>query len=365
MEFRDRQSLLGFGCMRFPTNQEGALDVEGAMALLDLAYAGGVNYYDTAWPYHKGESEPLLGRWQETKPRESLLLATKMPVWQVASQEEGEKLFSTQLERLRTGYVDRYLLHGLDAQRWKMVRERGLLELLDRWKSQGRAVKVGFSFHDHYPVFEEILAGYPWDFCQLQLNYMDTEIQAGLKGLALAREKGVPVMVMEPVKGGLLANPPQAALEEFQRVSPGQSPAAWALRWAAGLEGVQTVLSGMSARGQVEENLRLFEDFRPLSREEGEAVSLAVEAYKARTKVGCTGCDYCQPCPQGVPIPSIFHLWNKGAIFQQEEASRQAYNALETDASFCVDCGQCVERCPQGLDIPMELNQAHQELWEP
>lgn len=358
-------SLLGFGCMRFPTQADGKIDREAAFAMLDEAYQNGVTYYDTAYPYHAQESETVLGLWQKTKPRDSLRIATKLPVWLIHSADEARETFEEQLRRLQTNYVDYYLLHALNAGRWDDVLKTGLLSLLDEWRAEGKIRHVGFSFHDGYDVFEKILHGWKWDFCQLQLNYADTEQQAGLRGYRLAEQEQIPVVVMEPVKGGRLARVPAPAEERFRELRPDWSCAAWALRWAASLPGVAVVLSGMSTMEQVRDNLRTF-DAPLLTPEDRKAVAFAAGEIAARQKVPCTGCGYCLPCPAGVTIPDVFGLYNSVYMFDELSESKNSYAKLEEQqkASACVACGQCAALCPQQIAISEMLREAHGVLSE-
>lgn len=356
-------SLLGFGCMRFPTLENGKIDREQAFAMLDEAYAHGVTYYDTAFPYHSQESETVLGIWQKTKPRASLRIATKLPVWLMHSADEARTTLETQLQRLQTDHVDYYLLHALSAGRWKKVKELGLLELLDEWKAQGKTGKAGFSFHDDYAAFDEIIHAHPWDFCQLQLNYADTEKQAGLRGYHLAESLGIPVVVMEPVKGGRLSRAPEKSAAAFAQRHPHWSCSSWALRWAASLPNVAAVLSGMSSMEQVRDNLATFED-PVLDEEDRRCIEDAAREIASLQQVSCTGCRYCMPCPAGVEIADIFALWNDGTMFGVGEESRARYGKYgkEQKASACVRCGKCASLCPQGILIPDMLARAHVSL---
>ena len=364
MEYRNhagnKVSALGFGCMRFPVTADGAVDEAEARRMLDRALAAGVTYFDTAYPYHDGESERVVGRWLAGKQRSSINLATKLPIWLVKGPQDPPRLFAEQLEKLQTDYIDYYLLHALDAERWETVLSSGALELLTRLKAEGRIRHIGFSFHDEYPVFERIATGFDWDFCQLQLNYMDINEQAGRRGLALAAKRGMSVVVMEPVKGGYLANPPREVRERFAALRPQWSPSSWALRGVAGLPGVSVVLSGMSAMAQVEDNLSTFNSLQPLNSEENAAVEAAAALYRARTAVPCTGCRYCMPCPAGVEIPDNFRLRNEAAIFDAPEKARDRYAHMESGrADLCVKCRRCVALCPQHIDIPTHLAEAH------
>lgn len=345
-------SLLGFGCMRFP-EINGQIDETAAFAMLDAAYEAGVNYYDTAYPYHGGNSELLVGKWLKTKKRDSLYLTSKLPCWKINTSEDFETIFQEQMAKLDTEYLDIYLLHALDRASFQKMKDLGALEFMEKLKAEGKIKHIGFSFHDDYDAFEEILTAYPWDVCQIQYNYMDRGIQAGDKGYALAKELGVPVLVMEPVKGGSLANPP-AEVRKALAMHPDWSPASWALRWVAHHDNVAVILSGMSTMEQVMDNVHTLSEAQPLTEAELAAVEQAAEIYRSRIRVGCTACRYCMPCPAGVNIPGVFHAYNQSAIYSADGTDRRAYNNIPEDAraTACVACGQCAAVCPQHLDIP-------------
>lgn len=358
-------SMLGYGCMRFPVDREtNKIDEAAARALIRRAMEGGITYYDTAWPYHNGESEAFLGRALAEYPRSQYYLATKLPCWEIDSREEAQARLAAQLERLNTRYVDFYLLHSLSRKTWDKMVQLQIPALLEEWQRQGKVRRLGFSFHDAYPVLEEILRFRSWDFCQIQLNYMDTEYQAGLKGLALAREMGVPVVVMEPVKGGSLAQLPAEVAQPLKAFDPEASPASWALRWAASQPGVSVVLSGMSDTGQLEENLSTFSPLRPLNPAEEDAVQETARRLRRRIQNGCTGCRYCMPCPAGVDIPKSFQIWNNMSMYQNAALTRRAWEGLEAQArpDRCVGCGRCEEACPQHLSIREDLARAQAEI---
>ena len=248
-------SLLGFGCMRFPLDQDGHIEEIEAEKMIDLAIESGVTYIDTAYPYHDGDSEPFVGRVLKKYPRESFKLATKLPIWNINSQQEAMEMFDSQLKRLDVEYVDFYLLHALDADKWKKVKEYHIIEMCEELRKQGKIKYLGFSFHDEFNVFEEIIKYHSWDFCQLQLNYMDMEIQAGEKGVNLANELGIPLVVMEPIKGGSLAKLPEDVTKMFKDYNAEATLASWALRYVGTLPGVKVILSGMSTLAQVEDTL--------------------------------------------------------------------------------------------------------------
>ena len=353
-------SLLGYGGMRFPiVRGTGAIDEEKAAALIDRAVRGGITYFDTAWPYHEGGSEPFMGRVLSRYPRESYFLATKLPCWKVESREQARDILEQQLQRLRTPYVDFYLLHNLNRKTWEKMQKLDVLPLLEEYQRAGKLRRLGFSFHDDYAVFEEILRSRPWEFCQIQLNYMDTEHQAGLRGLELARSMSVPVVVMEPVKGGSLAQLPEEAARPLEEADPGATPSRWAMRWVASQPGVAVILSGMTTMEQLEDNLSTFSPLRPLSGEEQELVEETARRLQARLNNGCTGCRYCIPCPSGVDIPGSFQVWNNMAVYQNRRLTKRAWKNLDPEErpDRCVGCGRCETLCPQQIPIREHLAQ--------
>ncbi len=369
MEYRamkeQKTSLLGFGCMRFPTNRDGSINEEETFAMIDKAYRGGVTYFDTAYPYHDGKSEGVTGRALARYPRGSYSLATKLPIWAVHTLEDVERIFNEQLERLQKDYVDFYLLHALNKERWELVKRLGILDYCEKLRAEGKLRHIGFSFHDGYGVFEEILTAYPWDFCQIQLNYMDKDTQATLKGVALAEQLGIPMIIMEPVKGGSLARLPKDVAGLFEAVRPEDSVSAWALRYVGSFPNVSVVLSGMSTMEQVEDNLKTFENFEPLSEAERQVVENVAETLHGRVQNGCTACRYCMPCPAGVNIPGCFHIWNTYHIYENaQEAERRWKNELPEaeKAKNCIKCGKCEQVCPQKLSIREDLARLQQEL---
>lgn len=348
-------SLLGFGCMRFPVNEDGTINEELTFKMLDTAYEKGVNYYDTAYPYHQGESERVLGKWLKTKPRESLYVVSKSPIWNLEKPEDFDRILDEQLMKLGTDYLDFYLLHALDADKWNKIEQFELIKRAEKARQDGKIKRLGFSFHDEYEVFEKILTSYNWDFCQIQFNYMDTDIQAGLKGYELAKSRNVPMVIMEPVKGGQLANVPDEIKEVFRSIHPEWSDASWALRFVASFDNVYCVLSGMSDMEQTLDNLATFENFEPLTKEEFAAVAKAKELFDARVQVPCTGCRYCMPCPFGVDIPKCFRTLNNAYIYNRIESGKKRYASMEGKAELCQKCGACMTKCPQHIEIPVML----------
>ena len=282
-------SLLGFGCMRFPTLPDGKIDEAEAERMLDKAIASGVNYIDTAYPYHNGESEPLVGKVLKKYDRSSFFLATKLPLWAVNSVDDAKRIFEEQLQRLQTDYIDFYLLHAVNKEKWDAMKELGVVEYCAKLKEEGKIRYYGFSFHDDYEVFDEILHYRDWDFCQIQYNYMDTQEQAGDKGYALAESLGVPLVIMEPIKGGSLANFSEDINDRFHKMDPDRSVASYALRWVGSHPNVKVILSGMSTMDQVEDNLKTFLDFSPLSEAEEKEIESIVTELRSRVQNGCTG----------------------------------------------------------------------------
>ena len=357
-------SLLGFGCMRFPLTEDGKINETEAEKMIDKAIASGVTYIDTAYPYHNGDSEPFVGKVLKKYRRDSFFLATKLPVWKVNSQEEALKIFEDQLKRLDVEYVDFYLLHALDSEKWQKVTEYDLIGMCEKLREAGKIRYLGFSFHDEYPVFKEILEYHNWDFCQLQLNYMDMDIQAGMKGYQLAEKMQVPIVVMEPIKGGSLANLPKDIAQKFLDYNPDASISSWALRYVASLSNVKVVLSGMSTYDQVLDNLKTFENFEYLNQDELMLIQEVRDTLKARMKNGCTGCSYCMPCPFGVDIPSNFKYWNNAFVYDSHEQFKGKLNNMkpEAKAENCRKCGKCEKLCPQQLSIRDDLQKVSEYL---
>ena len=373
MEYRlmerleERPSLLGFGCMRLPTvpDSNGVVDEAKTKEMIGRAINAGVTYFDTAYPYHSGQSEKVLGRVMKNWDRKQYLLATKLPLWLIKSRDDVERVFAEQLERLQTDYVDFYLFHGIGKDRWQLMKDLELIPLLEQYQKQRKIRHLGFSFHDDYEVFEEVMNARQWDFCQIQLNYMDENFQAGLKGCRLAEKLGVPIIVMEPVKGGSLATLPEDVAAYFRQQDPSKSIASWAVRWAAGAPAVKVVLSGMSNMEQVEDNIKTFDSFHPLNEQEQKTVAKVVEAIRARVKNGCTGCQYCMPCPFGVDIPRNFAVWNEHAMYQNDRHARYMYQTVLTEeqrADHCQKCGACETKCPQKISIRADLQRLDQDL---
>ncbi|MBQ2948143.1 MAG: aldo/keto reductase [Clostridia bacterium] len=361
-----KPSRLGFGCMRFPLNDQGGIDEPRAEAMLDRAYKAGVNYFDTAYFYHNRTSEKFVGRALKKYPRESFYLATKLPLSMIHSLDEAKEIYEGQFRTLQVEYFDFYLLHCVNAGYWKMVKETGILDYLIEQQKLGRIHRLGFSFHDSYEVFEEVATYRDWDFCQIQLNYMDIDIQAGMKGYELCCERGIPVIVMEPVKGGSLATLSEEITAMFRKARPDMSVASWAMRWVGSLDNCAVILSGMSNEEQVEDNLATFTHFEPLSEAEMKVVDEVREAIRARTFVACTDCKYCMPCPFGVNIPGNFRMMNDYAKYSNAASLKARWNDMKEEerASACKSCGKCETACPQQLPIREKLHAIAQKMAE-
>ncbi|MDR3318799.1 MAG: aldo/keto reductase [Clostridiales bacterium] len=352
-------SLLGFGCMRMPCESKDSpkIDRKEAFKLLDYAYANGVNYYDTAWMYHGGDSEPTLGAWLKTIDRSTVKVATKMPMWEIEKPGDLDRVFDTQMQRLGVGYFDFYLVHALDGDNYKKMKDFGAYEFLKKKKERGIIKRLGFSFHGDRKTFDDILAEYKWDFTQIQLNYIDWDGQNAKYYYGELADRKIPVVIMEPVRGGLLAAPCKDSADIFKAAAPDRSVASWALRYVGSLPGVMTVLSGMSTLGQVKDNIATFGAFEPLSDAEQRTVADALAAYKKFSTIPCTGCRYCMDCPSGVDIPANFKLYNAHRL--GEKNMKESVRDLKERelALSCTECKKCVPRCPQGIDIPKELKQ--------
>ena len=358
-------SLLGFGCMRFPTTADGEIDESEAERMLDTAIAAGVNYIDTAYPYHNGKSELLVGKVLKKYDRNSFYLATKLPVWLVHTVEDADRLLDEQLHKLQTDHIDFYLMHAMDKAHWEQMKEIGCIERLEKLREAGKIKYIGFSFHDKYETFEEIIEARDWDFCQIQLNYMDTREQAGLKGYELAASKGIPLVIMEPVKGGSLAVFAEDIMDKFHKLDADASAASFALRWVGSLPGVKVILSGMSTMEQVDDNLKTFGSFKPLTGEEEKTISQVTEILRSRVQNGCTGCRYCMPCPAGVDIPGCFASWNTYHMYQNYNVVKWRWEQALGEgkqAKNCIKCGKCEQVCPQKLSIRQDLEKTQADL---
>lgn len=360
-------SALGFGAMRLPTDEDDEIDREQAIEMIRTAIDDGVNYVDTAWPYHGGESERVVGEALEDGYREQVKLATKMPSWELETRDELDEYFEKQLDRLGTEHVDCYLLHALDREYWETYQRLDVFEWLERKQATGEIDHIGFSFHDDFGLFEEIVDAYDWDFCQIQYNYLDEEFQAGRDGLAYAAQRGLGVIVMEPLRGGTLASDlPDPVQDAFEDADADRPPVEWALQWLWDQPEVSTVLSGMSRLDQVRENVEIAAEsgVGQFSVDDHATIERARDRFEALMAVDCTGCDYCTPCPTGVEIPRNFDLYNRIEMGDDPEAVLGEYDSMDETAraDACVACGECETACPQNLEIISLLEETHGRL---
>ncbi len=358
-------SMLGLGCMRLPLQNEQLVSNTASGRLVDRALSVqliresidlGINYIDTAYTYQNGQSELAVGEALTDGYREKVKLATKLPVQLVKQATDLDRFLELQLGRLKTDYVDFYLLHGLRDEWWDKMTSMDVLGYFDKWIGRGQIRHAGFSFHGSYDLFKLIIDSYDWAMCLVQQNYSKPEDQAGVRGVRYAASKGVPVVIMGPLLGGRLADPPPEVAVLLEKRIEKRSPIEWAFRWPVSLPGVITVLSGMSSVEQVRENVRLFDtiDIGPLSEEEKEVYDKAAQSYRSRRKHTCTGCGYCMPCPHHVHVSFLMYLYGELSTYGATTRDRETYHALQEQgrgASSCRHCGSCVSRCPQHLPV--------------
>lgn len=350
-------SRLGYGGMRFPKNGD-EVDMDAAVQLLRKAYEMGINYFDTAMVYHKGESEKIFGKAFEPYPRNSHLIADKMSIWLCSDEEDMKARFYNQLKTLKTDYIDFYLVHSLNRNHYKKVKDLHCVEFLQQMKQEGKIKHLGFSFHDTYQVFTQILNDYTWDFVQIQLNYLDWHNQGAEQLYRELERRNLPVMVMEPVRGGYLATIDSERAKPFLELEPQRSIASWAIRWVESLPQVAVVLSGMSDLQQLEDNVATMTHFEPMNEQELAAIDRVVEEIRKVNEIPCTGCRYCMDCPMGVDIPEIFSIYSQYKIFGKEKAFVQDYEEVVehgNGAEHCVRCMACTTKCPQMIAIPDKL----------
>jgi len=368
-------SALGFGAMRLPIldDDSGKINEPLATEMIRHAIDNGVNYVDTAWGYHREQSEPFVGKVLKDGYREKVRVATKMPSWLVKEEADFDRFLEEQMKRLDIDYLDFYLLHTLNAEFWQRYQDLDIFSWAEKRMAEGVFGHLGFSFHDEYPVFESIVNGYDnWTLAQIQYNYVDTDYQAGRKGLQLAADRGMAVVVMEPLRGGRIAKnpPPEPVAKVWAKSEREWTPAAWAFHWLYDQPEVTMTLSGMSEMSHVEENLEIASEsgIGKLTEEDHDRIKAAREVYFSLAPIPCTQCEYCLPCPSGVAIPRIFDIYNDAVAYDAWGHAKWAYNnplKPEARADKCIECGECEEACPQNIQIIDWLATAHQKLAEP
>jgi len=367
-----KPSALGFGAMRLPVidNDPAKIDEPEATRMIRYAIDHGVNYIDTAYPYHGGQGERFVGRVLQDGYREKVKLATKLPSWSIKRSEDFDRYLDEQLERLQTDHIDFYLLHALNKKDWANLRELRVLEWAERVMTSGRIHHLGFSFHDAFEVFKDIIDAYDnWALCQIQYNYMDINYQAGECGLKYAADKGSAVVIMEPLRGGQLTkNPPEPVMRLWKTATRQRTPAEWGLQWVWNQPEVSLVLSGMSTMQHVVENVASADrsGVGILTEDELALFDRVRDAYRTLTPIPCTNCKYCMPCPNGVNIPRILEIYNNAIIYHDKQVARIAYQWVEKEqrANLCIECKECVDRCPQDIPITECLKKAHALLCE-
>ena len=363
-------SILGFGIMRLPHNGDDYGDIleEEASSILHYAIDNGVNYLDTAWNYHNGNSEIFLGKALRGGYREKVRIATKLPSWKIEKRDDFDIFFDEQMERLQIDHLDFYLLHALQRDWWDKVKNLGFLDWAEKKMADGAIGHIGFSFHDKFPLLKRIIDEYDnWTLALLEYNYMDIEYQAGKRGIQYASDNGLAVLVMEPLRGGLLAKQPPADVKKLFNNAPVQrTPADWSFQWLWNQKQITTLLSGMSTMEQLQQNIAsaCTSDVGTMSSSELELIEKVREAYEKRAPIPCTRCRYCMPCPQGVAIPWIFEYFNMSVMYEDLQTARAYYAFLGEDssASLCNECGKCLEHCPQHIDIIALLKESHKLL---
>ncbi len=372
-------SILSMGCMRLPMleqknppkdfiERQRAVDEEKALDLIKYAIGHGINYFDSAYMYHAGNSELILGKAIKGS-RDKLIITTKSPVMMIQKHDDFDRILDEQLKRLDTDHLDFYLLHGLVKETWEKAKGLKVFDFLDRMQRDGRVRHAGFSFHDTLNTFREIIDAYPWAACQIQYNFFDENYQAGKEGLRYAASKGIGVIVMEPLRGGRFTQRiPETIQQIWDRAEIKRSPAEWGLKWVANHPEVSVILSGMTTMEQLKENIRVADEFKPdsLTQKELGIIERVVKAYKDIMAVGCTGCNYCMPCPNGVNIPMIFSLYNDVVMFK-DDMPVIMYNTMvppDQNAANCIECGKCEEKCPQHIEIISSLKDAQRALYD-
>ena len=365
-------SALGMGCMRLPRLYEDGkaqVDREKAFEMIRYAATHGVNYFDTAFGYHNQTSESVLGEALDGGLRQKVKIATKQPTFAMKTQADIRRNLENTLKKLRTDYIDIYLIHNINPANWEEVQQREIFAEYEKFREEGMIRAIAFSYHGGAELFPKVLAAYPWDMCQIQQNFLDIDIEATENAIILAGQKGCALVIMEPLRGGGLAKAPAAVQKLYDEFPTRRSPVEWAFRHLLNYPQVSTILSGMSTLEQIKENIAIFSkpDAIPncLSGEEKALLRKAKAAYDAIETIPCTGCEYCMPCPHGVNIPRVFALYNDALRFENFEPSKRGYwftTNMGGDAGRCEECGECEPKCPQGIEIIQELKVTHQAL---
>ncbi len=374
----DKLSILGYGCMRLPTSIGGSastfIDKEKALKQIRYAIDNGVNYLDTAYPYHLGASESFLGKYVlQDGYREKVNIATKLPCFIINNKEKIEDIFNKQMQKLQVNCIDYYLLHSLDGNAWDDMLSYDIIDFMDKVKREGKVRYMGFSFHGKRNKFKKIVDEYNWDFAQVQFNILDKNFQAGLEGIEYAHSKGLGIIVMEPLRGGsLVGKLPKEVQRIYDNAAIKRSPADWALRWIWNHPAVTVVLSGMNEDVHIKENIKIASEVLPdgLTDSEINIINDVRETYRDLMKVACTGCGYCMPCPANIDIPSAFKNLNNYYMFSKLAAkmSHMRYAGLQTEdgkthwTNSCLDCGKCEIACPQGIKIREEFKHVRKDI---
>jgi predicted aldo/keto reductase-like oxidoreductase len=368
-------SALGFGAMRLPVigEEQGKIDEPEAIRMIRYAADNGVNYIDSAYMYHMGQSELLVGKALKDGYREKMKVVTKLPARMIEKKEDFDRILNEQINKLDVGMIDFYLLHGLDKVGWEKVRDFGVLKWAEAQMAAGKFGRLGFSFHDSYEVFKEIIDAYDnWVLSQVQYNYMDEHEQAGRKGVEYAAGKGIAVVVMEPQRGGRLSKdpPPPPVAEVIKNARRKMGPVEWAFQWVWDQPEISVALSGMSTMQQVVDNVQYASRSKPgfFTAADKKVIADIKAAYKSLSPVPCTACRYCQPCPNNVEIPRVFQIYNDAVMYDDMKSGQFMYNGpfgipQDQRADKCVECGECLDKCPQDIDIPAWLKKAHEALW--
>ena len=371
-KFKDIEiSRLGLGNMRLPVKTplkreaNPMIDYAKGQELVDLAYENGVNYFDTAYMYHAGKSEAFIGQALKKYPRDSYYLADKLPIFMCPRKSDMEKIFNKQLERCGVDYFDFYLLHSLDTKHWAKCKKFGAVEFVEQKRKEGKVKYFGFSFHGTIDDLKDIVAYHDWDFAQIQLNYLDWKNQRADEQYQILTDAGIPVIVMEPVRGGKLANPPKNVKELFNKYDENRSYASWAMRFVASHENVFTILSGMNAPEQMLDNINTLTDFKPMDDVQLNVCANAAALLNKNEVIPCTGCDYCAGCPKDIQISSIFAIYNKYKNGEENgDWCASEYAKLSAKASECIDCGKCASHCPQQIEIPKLMKSTMADFFE-